>query len=58
MENCRGLFGEEEKFDSSIFETGIVDFLEAFGIVFNLVRIFIFCNGLFFFFLFLQKYAF
>lgn len=58
MENCQGLFGEEEKFDSSIFEAGIVDFLEAFGIVFNLVRIFIFCNGLFFFFLFLQKYAF
>lgn len=51
MENCRGLFGEEEKFDSSIFETGIVDFLEAFGIVFNLVRIFIFCNGLFLFFI-------
>lgn len=50
MENCQGLFGEEEKFDSSIFEAGIVDFLEAFGIVFNLVRIFIFCNGLFFFY--------
>lgn len=50
MENCQGLFGEEEKFDSSIFETGIVDYLEAFGIVFNLVRIFIFCNGLFFFY--------
>lgn len=44
MENCQGLFGEEEKFDSSIFETGIVDYLEAFGIVFNLVRIFIFCT--------------
>lgn len=48
MENCQGLFGEEEKFDSSIFEAGIVDFLEAFGIVFNLVRIFIFCTFLFF----------
>lgn len=26
MENCRGLFGEEEKFDSSIFEAGISGF--------------------------------
>lgn len=42
MENCWGLFGEGKKFDSSIFEVGLSASIS--GIVFNLIRISIFCN--------------
>lgn len=30
MENCWGLFGEGKKFNSSIFEVGIMDYLKAY----------------------------